>query len=314
MAWSDKHVHLLLCTNSLYLQHAAVCLTSLLVNNPDLLFDIVLVGRASEALDEGKLRLSLARFRNYSLSLCRFTAPADRNLPLNPRAHYTLDNWTRLWVEQFFATDVDRILYLDSDIVVIGSIAPLWSTNLGGALLGAVDIPGSLHGVTKLGMRAEDGYFNSGVLLIDLKQWRETHALDTLLARIDKNPELFQYTLDQDALNVCFHSRTKRFDYKWNATWPFFADPGSLPLSSSEIETVLEDARIVHFNGSAKPWNYLCDHPLRAEYEKYLRMTEWRGYVPTDRTLINRMRKTVSAVLPGTAKRVLKAALASKTA
>ena len=306
-------VHLLLCTNSLYLQHAAVCLTSLLVNNPDLLFDIVLVGRASEALDEGKVRRSLARFPNHSLSICHFTPPTDRNLPLNPRAHYTLDNWTRLWVEQFVATDIDRILYLDSDLVVIGSVTPLWNTDLDGALLGAVDIPGSLHGVTKLGMRAEDGYFNSGVLLIDLKQWRETHALDTLLARIADNPEQFQYTLDQDALNTCFHSRTKRLEYKWNVTWPFFCDPGSLTLSQSEVEAVRREARIVHFNGSSKPWNYLCDHPRKVEYEKYLRMTEWRDYVPTDQTLANRIRKGLSLVLPENAKRVLKAALTPRT-
>src|SRR5437764_13761764 len=96
MLWSERHVHLLLCTNSLYLQHAAVCLTSLLANNPDLFFEIVLVGRASEALDEGKLRRSLARFRNHSVSLVRFTPRADRSLPLNTKVHYTLDHWTRL--------------------------------------------------------------------------------------------------------------------------------------------------------------------------------------------------------------------------
>src|SRR5438067_4260672 len=104
-------VHLLLCINALYLQHAAVCLTSLLANNQDLFFNIVVVARPTEILDEEKLHRSLANFSNYSLLLTRFTPPAAESLPLNPGAHYTVDNWIRLWVEHFFGSDVDRALY-----------------------------------------------------------------------------------------------------------------------------------------------------------------------------------------------------------
>src|SRR4051812_28713331 len=171
---SGERVHVLLCTNASYLQHAAVCLTSLLANNPDLFFDIILVGRASEVLDEDKVRRSLGRFSNFVLAFQKFSPPSKQLLPLNPGAHYTLDNWTRLWLSDFFPDNVDRVLYLDCDIVIVGSVAALWNVDLDGALLGAVDIPGSEHGVTHLGLRAEDGYFNSGVLLIDLKKWRET--------------------------------------------------------------------------------------------------------------------------------------------
>lgn len=302
-----SRVHLLMCSNALFLQHTAVCLVSVLVNNPDLFFDIVVVGRATERLDKDKLRRSLDFFSNHSLSFREFTPPAERHLPLNPRAHYTLDNWTRLWVQEFFADDIDRVLYLDSDTVVLGSIAALWRVDLGGALIGAVDIPGSQQGVNKLGMRAEDGYFNSGVLLIDLEQWRQTRALQTVLDYIDAYPERLVYTLDQDALNACFHARRKRLDYKWNAIWPFYRQPVALPLTAAEIDRVRREARIIHFNGNLKPWSYFCDHPRKVEYDKYLRMTEWRDFVPEDRTVVNRCRKQLSAILPLTAKKPLKA-------
>ena len=301
-----NRVHLLMCSNALFLQHTAVCLVSLLVNNPELFFDITIVGRTTERLDEDKLRRSLAPFPNHLLSFREFTPPAGRCLPLNPRAHYTLDNWTRLWVEEFFAGDIDRVLYLDSDIVVLGSIAPLWRVDLGGALFGAVDIPGSQQGVDKLAMRAEDGYFNSGVLLIDLEQWRQTRALQTVLDYIEAYPERLVYTLDQDALNACFFARRKRLDYKWNAIWPFFREPMALPLTAFEIKRVQREARIIHFNGSLKPWSYFCDHPRQADYQKYLRMTEWRDFVPVDRTPFNILHKRVSKVLPGRVKHLLK--------
>src|SRR5438093_108100 len=100
-ATAENPVNLLVCTNSLYLQHAGVCLTSLLANNVDLFFVVVVVGRTSEVLDEGKLRRSLQQFSNCSISFHKFTPPSNRIMPLNPRAHYTLDNWTRLWVEKW---------------------------------------------------------------------------------------------------------------------------------------------------------------------------------------------------------------------
>ncbi len=308
-AQSDNaaHVHLLLCTDRQYLQHVAVALTSLLVNNPHLTFDIVIARRAAEQLDEHKLRRSLARFPNHSLQVRVFAAPAGRVLPLNPLAHYTIDTWTRLWVEEFFPPEVDRVLYLDGDIVVLGDISPLWNADLGGALLGTVDIPGAQRGVTHLEMRAEDGYFNAGVLLIDLHQWRASRAIDTVLGYVDSYPERVAIDVDQEALNACFHDRRKRLDFKWNVVWSFFHEPSELPLAREEIEAIRREARIIHFNSIPKPWSYLCHHPRKAEYEKYLRMTEWRDFAPPDRTLANILRKQGSAVLPDSLKKLLKA-------
>jgi lipopolysaccharide biosynthesis glycosyltransferase len=296
-------VSTLLCTNALFLQHAAVCLVSLLANNPNLFFDIVIVAQASEELDERKLRRSLERFPNHAVSFRKFTFPANLLLPLV--AHYTLDTYTRLWIGDFFPPTVERALYLDSDIVVVGDVAPLWNADLGGALMGAVDIPGSDQGVRQLAMRMEDGYFNAGVLLIDLKQWRAIRAEETVLDYIRAYPERVHY--DQDALNACFHRRTKRLDYRWNVIRPFFREPLALPLERAEIESIRREARIIHFNGGSKPWSYFCDHPRRDEYAKYLRMTEWRDYIPPDRTPLNRLRKGISAMLPDALKRTLKA-------
>jgi lipopolysaccharide biosynthesis glycosyltransferase len=281
-------VSILMCTNALFLQHTAVCLASLLANNPDSFFDIVIVRRATEELNEEKLRRSLAGFSNHRLTFQKFTPPAGLLLPLLAHTHYTIDTYTRLWLGEFFPEQIDRVLYLDADIVVVGSIAQLWNTDLGGALMGAVDIPGSDQGVRRLGMRLEDGYFNAGVLLIDLPQWRATRGEITVLDYIRANPERVSY--DQDALNACFRSRTKQLDYKWNV--------------------IRRDARIIHFNGGTKPWSYFCDHPRRAEYERYLRMTEWRNYVPPDRTPMNMVRKGISAMTPAPVKRLLKTMIA----
>jgi lipopolysaccharide biosynthesis glycosyltransferase len=290
-------VNLLICTNGPYLQHAAVCLRSLLENNADLFFNIVLVGQSGERLDGEKLIASLGRRDRYSLSIKSFKPPQECVLPLNPFALYTLDIWTRLWISDFFGPEVKRALYLDGDIVVVGSIAQLWNADLGGAMLGAVDIPGSLRGVTDLGMRPEDGYFNSGVLLFDLEQWRRDHALEELLSYVSRNLERLRDP-DQDALNACFSNRRQRLDYKWNLIRPFYRHPPALALSGSILDEALADERIIHFNGRLKPWSYFSDHPRTSEYWKYLQMTAWRDFVPVDKTPINMVRKRVSKIVP----------------
>lgn len=299
-------VDTLFCVNAGFLQHAAVCMASLLANNPDLFFNIVVVSQPVEVLDEGKLQRSLTQFPNHVLSFRKFTIPRNLVLPLNPLAHYTLDTYTRLWVSAFFPAKTKRVFYLDADIVVVGSIKPLWTTDLAGALMGAVDIPGSDRGVQRLAMRAEDGYFNAGVLIIDLDQWRTTNAAEEALGYVRDNPDRVLY--DQDALNACFYARTKRLDYIWNVIRPFYRDPPILPLERKESERIRHEARIIHFNGSSKPWSYFCDHPRKTEYQTYLRMTEWRDYVPPDRTPLNRLRKALSVILPAPVKTRLKAA------
>lgn len=301
----SNRVNTLLCTNALFQQHAAVCLASLLANNPELFFDILIVAQPTETLDEEKLHRSLTQFANQSLRFIKFSIPSDLSLPLI--AHYTIDTYTRLWVKEFFPKNVSRVLYLDADIVVVGSVAPLWSASLDGALLGAVDIPGSDQGVRLLGLRQEDGYFNAGVLLIDLDQWRAIRAEEVVMDYIRKNPERIMY--DQDALNACFHACTKRLDYKWNVIRPFYREPIVLPLERGAIEAIRREARIIHFNGGSKPWSYFCDHPRRAEYQRYLRMTEWCDYVPPDRTPLNRLRKGLSTVIPDPVKARLKATM-----
>ncbi len=306
----SNRVNTLLCTNVLFQQHAAVCLTSLLANNPELFFDIVIVAQPTETLDEEKLSRSLMQFANQTLRFIKFSIPSNLSLPLI--AHYTIDTYTRLWVNEFFPNNVGRVLYLDADIVVVGSIAPLWFADLGGALLGAVNIPGSDQGVRLLGLRQEDGYFNAGVLLIDLERWRATRAEEVVLNYIRNNPERIMY--DQDALNACFYACTKRLDYKWNVIRPFYWEPIVLPLERREIEAIRRDARIIHFNGGSKPWSYFCDHPRRGEYNRYLLMTDWRDYVAPDRTPLNMLRRAISAVIPNPVKTSVKAIIGRRGA
>ena len=111
----------------------------------------------------------MAGYANGALKVTRLDTAASLALPL--RAHYSIDTYTRLWIADLFPEDVDKVLYLDSDIIVAGDIGALWRTEMGDAVLGAVTIPGSTR-CAAFDIPESYGYFNSGVLLVNLARWR----------------------------------------------------------------------------------------------------------------------------------------------
>jgi lipopolysaccharide biosynthesis glycosyltransferase len=284
----------LFCINQRYAKHAAVCIVSLLEHNPWAFFDIVVVSTGDLGAEAAKLRRTLAAYPNCALKTIRFDAGVGVRLPV--RAHYSVDIYTRLWVADFFPASVSKVLYLDSDMVVTGDIGGLWHAELGEAVLGAVTIPGSTR-CAPLGIPEKFGYFNSGVLLIDLARWRRENVLERLIAYLTANYDKI-VDPDQDMLNACLYDRRLPLPYIYNAISPFFFDYHPLGIGDDELAAVRANARIVHFNGASKPWSYLCRHPRRAEYSRQLANTEWRDDEPEDRNFANWTKKTFGPLLP----------------
>src|SRR5579875_3175742 len=146
----------LFCVNARYAKHAAVCIVSLLQNNPNFFFDIVVVSTGDLGGEAAKLRLTMAAYANCALKTIRFDGRIGLKLPV--RAHYSIDNYTRLWVAEFFPASVGKVLYLDSDMIVAGDIGAMWRAELGDAVIGAVTIPGSTR-CAAFGIPEEYGYF-----------------------------------------------------------------------------------------------------------------------------------------------------------
>jgi lipopolysaccharide biosynthesis glycosyltransferase len=261
--------------------------------------DVLIVMMAPNEDDIAALQGSLSRFPHVTFHTLTFTPDPDLFLPIH--GHYSRDMYTRLWVAEFFNTSVQRVLYLDSDIVVTGSLDELWETDLRGNTIGAVTIPGSTR-CSLLDIPEAFGYFNSGVLLIDLAQWRARDIFPKLLYFIQHNSEKLPDG-DQDVLNAMMHGDRLALDFVWNVISPFYFDYHDLRLADGEVARIQAGARIVHFNGASKPWSYFSRHPRRADYYKYLKLTPWRDFTPPDRTTLNRLRRAVSAIMPNQVRR-----------
>ncbi len=172
------------------------------------------------------------------------------------RSHVPKATLARLALHKVLPSQYENIVYLDGDIQITGSIAPLvrhrvrdgfiaagtdgmwlcrgdiggfWSAN--SAYLAALGIPDAVD------------YFNAGVLAFRMPTWRDMapRALDFF----SRNPERCRYH-DQSALNAVFAGRVEKLSPIYN----FVSLCGELEISD-EVKP-----RIIHFTGGKKPWNY----------------------------------------------------------
>ena len=186
-----------------------------------------------------------------------------------------------------------RLLYLDSDVVVNGSLRPLLEMPLNGHALAAVaECEASRIRCNKaLGVPPAQPYMNSGVLLIDLEAWRARRLTDRTIAFARDNPLRGNYH-DQDALNAVLAGDWLQLDRRWN-----FFEPASEP--PREAREVYLASSVIHFIGVHKPTSAECTNPAQALFLQYRRLTPWRH-----RRLITRFERRMRKLLAKRFKRL----------
>lgn len=159
------------------------------------------------------------------------------------------------------AADGRRILYLDSDMVVLQDLGELRDTDLRHRPLAAVrDIGALFKDATHV--KWNSNYFNSGLLLIDPDRWIERNKLDDLREAIRRD-DLHRY-LDQDALNTAFRDEVRLLAPKWNVIVPTVAKLAAKGMdafnerygtSYGDAQSLVDDAAVLHYAGTTfKPW------------------------------------------------------------
>ena len=177
-----------------------------------------------------------------------------------PRLHGNLLTYVRLVVAEL--VDVDRVLFLDSDVIVAKDVSTLFDTDLAGRALGAVAngrvrYTNDQALLKRLGMGEDDRYFNGAVLLLDALAWRRRRYSQACLAFTQAHRDE-RITVDQTALN--FILKDDLFDLPAENNQSFY--PTSAPIDLATAHGIL------HLCGSPKPWDIL-GHKLHASYEAF---------------------------------------------
>jgi lipopolysaccharide biosynthesis glycosyltransferase len=239
-----------------YLPHAATMLCSLLEHNRVSRIHFLYSSIAEAELS--KLTGFAAKYHTPITFYDMFSAKLQ-NLPV--KWYLSEAIYYRIIAPRLLPTDLDKILYLDSDIIVRQSLNKLWETKLAHHALAAV--VDEEEAPTVLGFPPGTKYFNAGVLLINLRYWRQHNVPERAIAFIKNNPDKVPY-LDQDALNAILVDHWIELPGLWNA--------------QTDAYWTGTDPAIVHFFSARKPWQWSCKHPFKHEYHKYRAKTPWRRY------------------------------------
>lgn len=268
----------IVCTiDNNYVQHCAVMLASLFDNNPKLKFKIFIVTDGISSQNQTKLTEFLDSC-NHFFSLITVDESIFINAPVSQ--HISIAAYFRILIPELIDSNIDKVLFLDSDMVICRSITPFWNIDISQYSHAAVENPCTAADYkSNLGMSEDSFYFNSGVLLINLQMWRQLNVLQKSLEFINQYPEKIHYW-DQDALNSVLENQWLKVESEWNAHTAFFKTSNyeELGITSREYHQTRYNPAIIHFTGggSCKPWHYNCTHPFKGVYYKYLSQTPWR--------------------------------------
>lgn len=256
-----------------YLRHTGAMLHSLLSHTQRRPVHVSLLHEEPLPADE------LARLRSVveklGATLQTVLAPARLMEGFGGTQNFPSMVWLRVLLPALLP-DVERVLYLDADLVVIDDIAPLWETDLGDHLFGAVTNPcyPGIPPPAALQLTRREHYVNSGVLLMNLERMREHGCIDELRDFAASHPD--NPCPEQDALSALYHDRCTLLHPRWNVQAICFERPARrLPFPPGQAAEALTDPAIVHFTGVSKPWHHMSRHPLGHLYFEHLDATPW---------------------------------------
>lgn len=247
-------MNLLVTLNENYFPQLQVLLTSLTINNPGEHFCIWLL---HNRLPENLLRnvKCWCEARGHCFFPVQVEEEIFRGAPVSKR--YPEEMYYRLLAPYLLPADVDRVLYLDPDILVINPLRELWEMELGDYLFAAAAHTGMTefaNGVNRIRLGMGHDYYNSGVLLMNLDQGRKEIHPEELFAYVREHRKELVLP-DQDLLNAMYGERILPMD---DAVWNYDArNYNNYMVRSSgqyNLRWVMEHTSILHFCGKSKPW------------------------------------------------------------
>jgi lipopolysaccharide biosynthesis glycosyltransferase len=261
-------IHVVLASNSNYFDGLAATLLSLLASNRNNTFGLHIIDGGLSPKEKTFLTTRARRFNPHHAITFH---PLSREHFTGFRTDYGNSYMTYARIVVGSLLDIDRVIYLDTDLLIAADIRPLWETDLAGNVGAAAPDPGIRLLRDDYPFDDDCGderYFNSGVMLIDLRRWRELKVQEQLLRMITEAPTKFKWW-DQTAMNALFRRQVLFVDSRWNT----FAE-------SLAVRQPAQGA-IFHYVGPVKPWNRCLEDDAyrvwRSFYAQHVR-SQWKLY------------------------------------
>ncbi|HEC1763098.1 TPA: glycosyltransferase family 8 protein [Campylobacter jejuni] len=243
--------HIFFTINNAYSGYLATCIVSIIDNldeNYTPYFYIIDNGISEQ--NKEKIQ-KLVKYRNFYIEFIQINQKLFKNLPNSSQAHISNETNYR-FLASSLKPNLDKCIFLDVDLVVIGDIAKLWEIEINDYYIAAVSDQAPLHPkswTANLPLPFDYAYINTGVTLFNLKKWRENNIEHFLFENSHKFAKKLQFP-DQDTLNITLYQKVKYLSHIYNAM------PVQNYHNKDQEKEAFFNPQIIHWAGYKKPWKY----------------------------------------------------------
>ena len=270
-----------------YAQHTGVSIRSLLDNNKHFnKIDIYIIDNEISIPNKEKLN-SIVNNYNGTIKYIDFST-YKKQLKLNMEWNISLTAYARLFLSSMLPKSVEKVLYCDCDTVIVNKLDEIWNIDIDNYYIAGVQDTVSSRTKSAVGINKEFKYINSGMLLINLKKWREDKVQEKFIDFIDKYKGNVIHH-DQGVINGVLHKNMKILSPKFNFMTvyytmsreemiEYFGIEGEF-YSQREIDEAKNNVVFIHYTQgfTTRPWIKGCKHPKKDIYLRYLGETPWNG-------------------------------------
>lgn len=266
--------------NDNYIPQTGISMISLFENNKDV--DDICVFLISKDVSESNINILRQISDTYNR---RFVVVKFEEIAYDLNISYTGRHIATIYSKIFFPriVGINKIIYLDSDTVVVGSLQSLWNENLEGYYMGVVGTNPTKY-YKELGLPQNDRFFNDGMVICNVDYCREADLIGKALRVIEEfegNPP----TLSEGTLNKVCYGKVKYVSLRYNllAGLLYLCNQDSafmakkLQYSEEDLIDSCAHPVVIHYLSAFynRPWFKDCTHPYKNEFYKYKNISPW---------------------------------------
>lgn len=263
-----------------FLFGSGVSITSVLVNNPDIDIHFYIV---TDYIDNEYLESinKLAEKYRTTVTVLVFDNTAFRELPSTKAWTYAM--YYRYFAFEYLSAELSSVLYLDADVICKGSLREFTEVNFCGeyaAVINDIDDvrikSGSRLGIPEL----SNGYFNSGVMLTNLKVWQKQQLITKAFSILNARQKDLLY-FDQDVLNILFVGNVIFLRRDYNC---IYGVDDELKYKNDKVyqDYITNNTVLIHYVGVTKPWHSWAKYPVAKFFTDVYKKSIW-----ADKSLLN---------------------------
>jgi lipopolysaccharide biosynthesis glycosyltransferase len=215
---------------------------------------------------------------------------------IESNTHVSLATYYRLLIAELLPESCEKAIYLDCDLIIKRDLDHIWQIDIKedyalavpDIWINSVSAPDGLLNYKEIGLDANAKYFNAGVMIINIKKWKDDDIFSKSVDYFTKNKHHVRYH-DQDILNALLSGKWSEIDPRWNVTpiIHYYSDWKESPFSEEIYNNLIQDPWIIHFASDLKPWNSRKTQ-LKENFFHYVDMTAWSGWRLTLRRQLQR--------------------------